>query len=179
MSASRPPSTEPSIQRVSTVELFFDLVFVFTLTQLTSLVLAAAFVRPAWDWPLWVAAVAVLLIATARRPERDFQLSPAHFVERHGLLMIVALGESVVAVGVGAQGLPIDTMLILAAVLALFLSASVWLSIRCRSVGRRVSPIQQAARRFAALPHRCRSLNQTELATLASAKGRSWVIRSA
>src|SRR5262245_27034469 len=38
MSASRPPSTEPSIQRVSTFELFFDLVFVFTITQLTSVV---------------------------------------------------------------------------------------------------------------------------------------------
>ena len=38
MRVSRPPSTEPSIQRVSNIELFFDLVFVFTLTQLTGLV---------------------------------------------------------------------------------------------------------------------------------------------
>src|SRR6476469_247365 len=38
MRASHPPSTEPSIQRVSNIELFFDLVFVFTLTQLTGLV---------------------------------------------------------------------------------------------------------------------------------------------
>ncbi|MFL5805422.1 MAG: low temperature requirement protein A [Roseiflexaceae bacterium] len=38
MRALRPPSTEPSIQRVSNIELFFDLVFVFTLTQLTGLI---------------------------------------------------------------------------------------------------------------------------------------------
>src|SRR5580765_2596611 len=38
MRASPPPSTEPGIQRVSNIELFFDLVFVFTLTQLTGLV---------------------------------------------------------------------------------------------------------------------------------------------
>jgi low temperature requirement protein LtrA len=90
------------------------------------LVLAAAFVRPPWDWPLWLAAVSVLLVATARRRERNFQVSPAHFVERNGLLLIVALGESVVAVGLGAEGLSIDATLVLAAVLALLLSASVW-----------------------------------------------------
>ena len=31
-----------------------------------------------------------------------FQIRPAHFVERHGALLIVALGESVAAVGIGA-----------------------------------------------------------------------------
>jgi low temperature requirement protein LtrA len=38
MSDPPPPAAEPGIQRVSTVELFFDLVFVFAITQLTSLV---------------------------------------------------------------------------------------------------------------------------------------------
>lgn len=235
MSSALPSVQEPAIQRVSTVELFFDLVFVFTITQLTStiahphdfsdylrailvfmtlmwiyngyawltsniaiqtprqrqllftamagffvmalsipdvfgasglpyalglllvtavhaglfktaptssaqairgvaaynfasalLVLAAAFVRPPWDWPLWTAAVVVLFVATARRREQHFQLSPAHFVERSGLLVIVALGESVVAVGLGASGLALEPMLVVAAVLALFLSASLW-----------------------------------------------------
>ena len=235
MRASRPPSTGPSIQRVSNIELFFDLVFVFTLTQLTGLVvhphdfsdylkailvfvtlmwiyvgyawltsniaiqnlsqrlllftsmasffvmalsipdvfgdgglpyalgllvvtivhaglfktapttsaqairffapfniasallvLIAAFVRPPWDWLLWVAAVAVLLISSALGREGAFQLSPSHFVERNSLLIIVALGESIVDIGIGARGLPIDTTLVLSAALALFLSASVW-----------------------------------------------------
>ncbi len=90
------------------------------------LVLAAAFVRPPWDWPLWTAAVAVLLLATVRRRESNFQLSPAHFVERNGLLVIVALGESIVAVGLGARSLPLDLPLALTAILALLLSAGLW-----------------------------------------------------
>jgi len=89
-------------------------------------VLVAAFVRPPWHWLLWVAAVVVLLISSALGRERAFQLSPSHFVERNGLLIIVALGESIVDLGIGARGLRIDTTLVLSAALALFLSASVW-----------------------------------------------------
>ncbi len=48
-----------------------------------------------------------------------FRFEPAHFVERHGLLMLVAFGESVVAIGIGAAGLPLDRGVIAAAVLAL------------------------------------------------------------
>src|SRR4029078_2110466 len=55
MRASHPPSTEPSIQRVSNIELFFDLVFVFTLTQLTGLV-----VHP-HDFSDYLKAILVLL----------------------------------------------------------------------------------------------------------------------
>jgi len=55
-----------------------------------------------------------------------FQVRPAHFVERHGLVVIVAIGESVVAVGIGAAGLPIDAELAGVAVLGLVLSACLW-----------------------------------------------------
>jgi len=75
-----------------------------------------------WHWALRAAAVAVLVTATIHRRESGFQLSPAHFVERNGLLLIVALGESIVAVGVGARDLPITLPLILMAILALLLS---------------------------------------------------------
>jgi low temperature requirement protein LtrA len=47
-------------------------------------------------------------------------------VERHGLVIIVAIGESVVAAGIGAAGLPVDAELMLAVVLALLLSAGLW-----------------------------------------------------
>jgi low temperature requirement protein LtrA len=55
-----------------------------------------------------------------------FLVSPAHFVERHGLVVIVALGESVVVIGVGATRLPLDADLVLVALLALALAASLW-----------------------------------------------------
>ncbi len=37
-------------------------------------------------------------------PQAFFEIEPAHFVERHGLVVIVAIGESVVAIGIGAAG---------------------------------------------------------------------------
>ena len=59
---------------------------------------------------LWVAALAseTLLPQLAARTSlsrRDsgpaFTLRPAHFVERHGLMLLIVLGESVLAIGVG------------------------------------------------------------------------------
>jgi low temperature requirement protein LtrA len=57
-----------------------------------------------------------------------FVVQPAHFVERHGLVIIVAIGESVVAIGIGAHGLPIDAGLVGVALLGLALSAGLWWS---------------------------------------------------
>jgi low temperature requirement protein LtrA len=55
-----------------------------------------------------------------------FLIAPSHFVERHGLVVIIAIGESVVAVGIGAGGLPVDLSLVGIAVLGLLLSACLW-----------------------------------------------------
>jgi low temperature requirement protein LtrA len=60
------------------------------------------------------------------RAATRLQLRPAHFVERHGLLLIVALGESVVAVGIGLGDVPLDLGLVSAAVLGLALAAGLW-----------------------------------------------------
>lgn len=55
-----------------------------------------------------------------------FEIGSAHFVERHGLLVIVALGESVVAIGVGAEGLDVDGGLVYVAAVALMMCAGLW-----------------------------------------------------
>jgi low temperature requirement protein LtrA len=52
--------------------------------------------------------------------------SASHFAERHGLILIVALGESIIAIGVGIAELPISWPVLLAAVLGLALSAALW-----------------------------------------------------
>ncbi len=52
--------------------------------------------------------------------------SAAHFAERHGLVIIVALGESIVAIGVGVAALPISLPIIAASVLGLALSGCLW-----------------------------------------------------
>jgi low temperature requirement protein LtrA len=61
-----------------------------------------------------------------RESQSSFEIAPGHFVERHGLVVIVAIGESVVAGGIGAAGLAVDAELMLAVVLGLLLSAGLW-----------------------------------------------------
>ena len=91
-----------------------------------ALVLAAGFVDDDVRWVLWLAAVVTVTSSTLFGRVRGFAVSSSHFVERHGLVIIVALGESVVAIGVGAGGLDITVGLAATAVLALALSAALW-----------------------------------------------------
>jgi low temperature requirement protein LtrA len=74
----------------------------------------------------WAAAVAVQVLGLTLSGVRGWKVSPGHFAERHGQFVIIALGESVVSIGVGASGLPIDAALIAAAVLGLAVLAAMW-----------------------------------------------------
>src|SRR4051794_11818776 len=55
-----------------------------------------------------------------------WQLQPAHFAERHGLIIIIALGESIVAVGVGAADHEVSAGIAAAAALGVAGSAALW-----------------------------------------------------
>lgn len=52
--------------------------------------------------------------------------SPGHFAERHGLIVIVALGESIIAIGAAVAQLPVSVPIVAGSVLGLALSASLW-----------------------------------------------------
>ena len=54
-----------------------------------------------------------------------WKLEPHHFAERHGLIFIIALGESIVAIGVGSEA-GVDAGVITAAVLGVALAATMW-----------------------------------------------------
>ncbi|HEV7562588.1 MAG TPA: low temperature requirement protein A [Solirubrobacterales bacterium] len=54
-----------------------------------------------------------------------WKLVPGHFAERHGLIVIIALGESIVAIGVGAAG-ALDFGIGTVAVLGVALAAALW-----------------------------------------------------
>jgi low temperature requirement protein LtrA len=54
-----------------------------------------------------------------------WQLVPGHFAERHGLIIIIALGESIVALGVGVDA-GVDAGVVLAAVLGIAVAAALW-----------------------------------------------------
>ena len=77
-------------------------------------------------YALWLAAVALAWATPHLSGLSGFEVAPAHFVERHGLVVLVALGESVVAIGIGAAGHPVDVTLAGLAVLGLLLSAGLW-----------------------------------------------------
>ncbi|HEY0493333.1 MAG TPA: low temperature requirement protein A, partial [Candidatus Dormibacteraeota bacterium] len=55
-----------------------------------------------------------------------FRIRSGHFVERHGLILLIALGESVVAVGIGLTPIGLPTGRILTALLGLALTAGLW-----------------------------------------------------
>jgi low temperature requirement protein LtrA len=74
---------------------------------------------------LWAGALAVQVI-TPYLHRMGYSIAPSHFVERHGLVIIIAIGESVVAVGVGSAGRPIDLGIVAVAVLGLCVAYYLW-----------------------------------------------------
>jgi low temperature requirement protein LtrA len=91
-----------------------------------ALILAATIIGGSSEYVLWGLAVSTFVITPWLVPEEAGWIRPSHFVERHGLVVMVALGESVVAVGIGASGLEITGEMLAVAVLGLVVSAELW-----------------------------------------------------
>jgi low temperature requirement protein LtrA len=92
------------------------------------LVLAGGILGGTAQYVLWAAAFALEWVSPRLIDDSGFVIEPGHFVERHGLVVLVAIGESVVAVGIGAARLPVTLQLVAAAILGLGLSACLWWS---------------------------------------------------
>jgi low temperature requirement protein LtrA len=75
---------------------------------------------------LWMTAIAFDFTAPVRGGMRGWEVHPAHFAERHGLIMIIAIGESIVAIGVGLSGVDLTFGLLVTASLGLLVAASLW-----------------------------------------------------
>ena len=91
-----------------------------------TLLVIAAFVDGPAELALWAAALTVDYASALVGRGQGWHVSPAHFVERHGLIVIIALGESIVSIGVGAAGLPLDAPRITAALLGMVVAAALW-----------------------------------------------------
>ena len=98
----------------------------WNLTVPLLLFVAAAVPDGPWRWACWALMPTLLWIGTLVRPPADISVRPGHFVERHGLVLIIAFGESVVAVGIGAAGLEVTAGLIVAAALTMVMLAGLW-----------------------------------------------------
>jgi low temperature requirement protein LtrA len=93
-----------------------------------SLVLVAGFSHGDMHFVFWGAAVAVqwlgprLLFGSAN----EFPIEVDHFSERHGLMILIVLGESLVSVAVAAQAEPVRLPLVVGALCGLLASAAMW-----------------------------------------------------
>jgi low temperature requirement protein LtrA len=74
---------------------------------------------------LWLLAIAVDWGGPALFGLGGWRLVPAHFAERHNLVIILALGESIVALGIGAE-VDLSAGVVAAAVLGVALASAIW-----------------------------------------------------
>ena len=93
-----------------------------------TLIVAAGFVHGGLKPLLWLIALAVGFFAPLVARPSGWRLHPAHFVERHGLIVIIAIGESLVAIGLGVQRGGLGAEEIVAGVLGFAVAASFWLA---------------------------------------------------
>jgi low temperature requirement protein LtrA len=92
------------------------------------LIIAAGFVDGRLKALLWLAALAVGYLLPLFGQVRGWRVQPAHFIERHGLIVIIAIGESLVAIGLGERDSGLSTGVLVAAVLGFAVATSFWLA---------------------------------------------------
>jgi low temperature requirement protein LtrA len=75
---------------------------------------------------LWTLAIVVTIAAPFVSGTQGWYVRPGHFAERHGLIIIIALGESLVALGVAASAEPKTFTVVLSSIMGLALVACLW-----------------------------------------------------
>lgn len=97
------------------------------------LILVASFADGAAVYVLWVAGYLLMTVVPYLVPRyswvgaaRAFHVSAQHFVERHGLLVMIALGESVIAIGMGVDVAHVTAGTVAVIILALALPGAMW-----------------------------------------------------
>jgi low temperature requirement protein LtrA len=75
---------------------------------------------------LWTASLAIDVLGTLFAGRSGFVVSPSHFAERYALIVIIALGESIVAIGLAAVELERDVVFVLAVAVAFAGAAAAW-----------------------------------------------------
>jgi low temperature requirement protein LtrA len=74
----------------------------------------------------WIAALAIDYGGLFLGGTENWQIEPAHFAERYGLIIIIALGESIVALGVGATGSGVGAGVATGSLLGIAVIAALW-----------------------------------------------------
>ncbi len=101
--------------------------FLPSLIVSTALLLVASQLEGTAQTLVWVAVLVADYLGTILGGASGWRLNSAsHFAERHGLIVIIALGESIVATGSGVAALPISWPIIVASTVGLALAACIW-----------------------------------------------------
>jgi low temperature requirement protein LtrA len=91
-----------------------------------SLLVFAGFFEGRERIAIWLVALAIdYLGPVVIGVGRGWRVAPEHFAERHGLIILIALGESIIAIGLGA-GFELDTGVIVAAGLGIVVVSALW-----------------------------------------------------
>jgi low temperature requirement protein LtrA len=92
-----------------------------------ALLLVAPFTQGGAKWALWLSALA-FRIATPMltRQIRGFEFNAAHFADRHGSMILIVLGESLVSVGLSTQSRRLEPGLLLGELAGFACTAAMW-----------------------------------------------------
>jgi low temperature requirement protein LtrA len=113
--------------------------------------LAAALIGGTAAYVLWAIPVALTFVSsTLTQRDRNlaqsgFTFRGGHLVERHGLLLLVAFGESIVAIGIGLSEVELEPRMYVAAVLGLLLVSALWWTYFARDDERALEVLQAAS----------------------------------
>jgi low temperature requirement protein LtrA len=89
------------------------------------LLVAASFFDGTLQGTIWALALLLDMAEPFFFGSEGWKLMPSHFAERHGLIVIIALGESIVAIGVGADT-TVNVGVVAAAVLGIVVTGALW-----------------------------------------------------
>jgi low temperature requirement protein LtrA len=89
------------------------------------LLVLASFLDGIPQGAVWALAIAIDMGGPLFHGQDGWRLVPGHFAERHGLIIIIALGESIVAIGIGAEG-NVTAGVVIGASLGVMVAAALW-----------------------------------------------------
>jgi low temperature requirement protein LtrA len=88
--------------------------------------LIGGFVDPDYRAWVWLASLVIDVVGTLTVARAEWRVSASHFAERFALIVIIALGESIVAIGIGTSSLDRDATYALTVVVAFAGVAALW-----------------------------------------------------
>jgi low temperature requirement protein LtrA len=102
---------------------FFPLSFVAAF-----LILVGGFLDAPWLGILWVAGAGLDVFSAINAGKGTFAIDTEHFAERFGLFVIIALGESIVGIGLAAAHVPRDLIHVVGLGMMFVVAAGLWWS---------------------------------------------------